>query len=72
MNEPKQRNDKIDKDKWVADNKQQGYANQLLGLQNPSGNMQARVEEAVTIKPRLILELLFSHCEGKETPKTLG
>ena len=35
MNEPKQRNDKIDKDKWVTDHKQQGCMSQLLGLQKP-------------------------------------
>lgn len=56
MNEPKQRNDKIDKDKWVADNKQQGYVNQLLCLQNSSGTMQTHVKAAVTIQYRLILE----------------
>lgn len=28
--------------------------------------MQAHVKEAVTVKHRLILELLFSHCEGRK------
>ena len=72
MNEPKQRNDKIDKDKWVADNKQQGYANQLLGLQNPSGNMQARVKEAVTIQAQADSRTSVLPLWRQETPKTLG